>query len=118
MNAKQFAKYVARDRYCLHCGETEAIAPNHRANRGMGGSKHRNHAANIVVLCSYINGAIESDARAAQVARENGWKLSAWDDPFWVPVFDAMTGRWWLLDDEFGRTQLSVPKPTRLDRPF
>ena len=96
MNGKQFAKYVARDLYCLHCGETEAISPQHRANKGIGGSKKREHPANIIVFCSYMNSAIESDSTAAQVARENGWKLSSWDDPHWVPVFDAITGKWWL----------------------
>jgi hypothetical protein len=102
----------------LHCGETEAISPNHRANRGIGGSKKRDHPANIVVLCSYMNGAIESDSTAARVARENGWKLNSWDDPFWVPVLDVMTGVWWLLDDDFGRTQLDVLDRDGFDRPF
>jgi hypothetical protein len=112
---KEFAKYVARDRYCLHCGETEAISPNHRLNRGMGGSKKRDHPANIVVLCSLVNGLIESDAQWATKARTFGWKLSPWDDPTFVPVYEAMWGVWWLLDDEFGRTRaVNVPD----DRPF
>jgi len=110
---KEFAKYVARDRYCLHCGETEAIAPNHRSNRGMGGSKKRNHAANIVVLCSLVNGLIESDAGWAAMARAHGWKLSSWDDPYFVGVYDATTGRWWRLDDSFGRVEVAGD-----ERPF
>jgi len=110
---KEFAKYVARDRYCLHCGETEAIAPNHRSNRGMGGSKKRNHPANIVVLCSLVNGLIESDADWATMARAHGWKLSSWDDPYFVGVYDATTGRWWRLDDVFGRVEVSGD-----ERPF
>jgi hypothetical protein len=118
MTPKEFGKYVARDLYCLHCGNTDTLIPNHRANRQMGGSKKRNHPANIVVLCSLINGLIESDAKWAEKARKYGWKLSPWDDPFWVPVFDRIQNKWWLLDDEFGRTRLSVLSDDRLDRPF
>lgn len=107
MTPKEFAKYVARDRYCLHCAEQEAIAPNHRSNRGMGGSKKRNHPANIVVLCSLVNGLIESDAGWATMARAHGWKLASWEDPYFVPVYDATTGRWWRLDDAFGRVEVA-----------
>jgi hypothetical protein len=110
---KEFAKYVARDRYCLHCGETEAISPNHRLNRGMGGSKKRNHPANIVVLCSMFNGAIESDGPAATLARAHGWKLASWEDATFVPVFDFPAGKWWRLDDVFGRVEVSGD-----ERPF
>lgn len=102
MNAKQFARLVARDGYCLHCGETEAIAPNHRVNRGMGGSKLRDNPANLVVLCSLLNGQIEADARWAKVAKDFGWKLSSWDDPATEPVFDTLKGEWHLLDDHYG----------------
>lgn len=106
MNSKEFAKYVARDRWCLHCGETDAIVPNHRANRGMGGSAVRNVPSNILVLCSSMNTLIESDAASATAARINGWKLSSWDDPLEVPVFDAVSGTWYLLDDAYHRTVL------------
>jgi hypothetical protein len=117
MNAKEFAKYVARDGHCVHCGEQEAISPNHRANRGMGGSKKRDRPANIVVLCSIMNGLIESDQRWTVMAREYGWKLSPWDDPLFVPVYDATSGLWYLLDDEFGRERLENIQRAE-DRPF
>ena len=117
MTPKQFAKYLDRDGSCYHCGDVETAVPNHRANRGIGGSRKRDHPANIIVLCSEVNGLIESDALWASKAREYGWKLNSWDDPFWVPVFDAVWGVWWLLDDEWGRTRLSpLREPT--DRPF
>ena len=118
MTPKQFARFMERDRGCLHCGDVETAVPNHRVNRGMGGSRKRNHPANIVVLCSLVNGLIESDAEWATKARTFGWKLASWDDPFWVPVFDVMSGRWWLLDNEFERTRLSVLSDDRLDRPL
>jgi hypothetical protein len=103
MKPKEFGRLVARDSYCLHCQETEAVAPNHRINRGMGGSKTRNHAANYVLICSTLNGLIESDNRWARVAKEYGWKLEAWQDPYTEPVFDLVMGVWYLLDDDFTR---------------
>jgi len=103
LTPKEFGKLVARDSYCLHCGETEAIAPNHRINRGMGGSKKRNHAANYSLICSSLNGLIESDNRWAEVAKDYGWKLETWQDPYTEPVFDLVMGVWYLLDDDFTR---------------
>ena len=103
MNRQQFARFMERDGGCVHCGDVVTAVPNHRQNRGMGGSKKRNHPANIVVLCSEINGLIESDPVWATRAREYGWKLRPWDDPLFVPVFQPMWGVWWRLDDDFGR---------------
>jgi hypothetical protein len=73
----------------------------------MGGSKKRNHPANIVVLCSLVNGLIESNAIWRRKALMNGWKLGSWEDARFVPVFDVLSGRWWRLDDEFGRVEVS-----------
>lgn len=106
MNPKQFQKYLDRDEYCLHCGETEAIAPHHRANRGMGGSKARDVPSNIIVICSKFNGSMEANHYDSATGRVNGWKLSAWHDPKSEPVFDAVKGEWFLLDDNFNRTQI------------
>lgn len=105
MTPKQFQKFMDRDQGCLHCGEVEAVAPNHRINRGMGGSNERHRPANIVVLCSIFNGFIEANADAAEVAKRYGWKLAAWDDPEKEPVFDLMTGKWWILDNAYGRSE-------------
>lgn len=103
MNPKQFQKYLDRDSYCLHCGATEAIAPHHRANRGMGGSKARDVPSNVVVICSQFNGEMESNYAASATARLNGWKLSAWHDPLTQPVYDAVKATWFMLDDDYNR---------------
>lgn len=107
MTPKTFAKYLVRDGGCLHCGERMAVAPHHRANRGMGGSKKRDVASNIIVLCSNLNGLMEADARFAALAVENGWKVSTHDDPASVPVFDRQTQQWFLLGNDYTRTIIS-----------
>lgn len=113
MNRQQFARFMDRDKGCQHCGAVETAVPNHRANRGMGGSKKRDHPANIVVLCSQVNSLIEADAEWRRKALTFGWKLSPWDDPLFVPVWDRMSGVWWRLDDGFGRWPVEWD-----DRPF
>lgn len=69
----------------------------------MGGSKLRDGSSNLVVLCSLLNGLIESDHRWARVAQEYGWKLNSWQDPKEEPVFDTLSGTWFQLDDDFNR---------------
>lgn len=101
MNKKDFARLVARDGYCLHCGETEAVSPNHRINRGMGGSKLLDYPENFVLLCSVLNGQIEADHRWARVAEEYGWKLRSWQNPREIPVYDTLKGEWHLLLSDF-----------------
>jgi hypothetical protein len=108
MNRKQFARYLERDGGCVHCGDVETAVPNHRANRGIGGSKKRDHPANIVVLCSEMNGLIESDATWQLKALGYGWKLRQWQDALSVPVYEPLTGCWWLLDDGFGREMVPL----------
>lgn len=105
MNQKTFQKFLDRDQgRCLHCGrDDDALAPNHRKNRGMGGSKERDVPSNVVVLCSQFNGLIESSASAAAEALKNGWKLYSGQDPLVTPVFDVNDGTWYLLDDKFKR---------------
>jgi len=106
MTPKEFAKYLARDGYCLHCGTTEALSPNHRANRGHGGSKKSEVASNVVILCSLFNGLIESDAKAAGMAKRFGWKISRYDNPREMPVYDTVAGEWYFLTDDWTRERL------------
>lgn len=101
MNAKQFQRYLVRDQGCVHCGETESVAPHHRANRGMGGSKARDVPSNVIVMCSMMNTAMESNAKTAEMARDYGWKLRSFEDPAEVPVFYQTLGVWVLLDDQY-----------------
>lgn len=105
MNQKQFQQYLDRDGYCLHCGETEALSPNHRAGRGMGGSKLLDRPANVIVLCSEMNNLIETTISAAKWAHENGWKIYRWEIPEQKPVYDLVQGKWFLLDNDFNRVE-------------
>lgn len=97
MTPKQFRKFLDRDGGCWHCGDAETAIPHHRANRGMGGSKARDEASNVIVMCSRINGLMESDPIVAQMAREWGWKLESWQIPAEVPVYNSFTGKWFFV---------------------
>lgn len=108
MNAKQFARLVDRDTSCLHCGETERISPNHRANRGMGGSKLLDRPANLMVLCSEMNSLIESNDFMSTLAKHYGWKLERWQVPEETPIFDTRLWKWFLLDNEYNRVEVTV----------
>lgn len=116
MDAKRFRRYLNRDSGCIHCGETEAVAPHHRRNRGMGGSKVRDVPSNIVVLCSVLNGLLESDPFWARKARDWGWKLGPGDDPREVPVWVDVEGVWVWLDDKYGREL--VPRGSVSGKPY
>jgi len=102
MNLKEFSRYLERDIRCVHCGtEGDVLIPQHRKNRGFGGSKERNRPSNVLVMCSAFNGLIEADAEAAALARKYGWKLESWEDPEDVPFFAE--GKWWFVDNLYGR---------------
>lgn len=104
MKQREFDRYLERDGHkCLHCGTTEGLVPQHRRNRGMGGSRLRNIPSNIIVLCSGYNGLIEQDDRAASQAVAYGWKVVGMDAPSMVPVYDRGAQGWYLLDDNYGR---------------
>jgi hypothetical protein len=106
MNKKQFSKYLARDKHCYHCGlSDDTLVPNHRINRGMGGSKTRDRPSNIVVMCSIMNGLIESSGSLAEQSKWFGWKLESWEDPLEAPIYDVMSAKWYLFDDNFGRKE-------------
>lgn len=103
MTRKQFQRYLDRDGGCVHCGDTETAVPNHRANRGMGGSRERDVPSNVVVLCANLNGLIESDQVWADVALSNGWKLRSGQNPVDSPYYDLRVGRWYYVDNLFNR---------------
>jgi hypothetical protein len=101
MSPKLFRKYLDRDGGCVHCGELDAVAPHHRRNRGMGGSKILDRPSNIIVLCSVLNGLLESDSKWAARAVEYGWKLRAGSQPDETAVFYPTLSCWVMLDDLF-----------------
>jgi hypothetical protein len=109
MTKKEFAKYLVRDAdSCWHCGvSNDTLVPQHRVNRGMGGSKapRLNNPSNIITFCSWANGLLESSPEFAEHARAMGWKLDSWNNPLQEPVFFAANGTWWLLNDDFTRTR-------------
>jgi len=112
MTPKQFQKYLDRDLgRCWHCGTTDAtLVPQHRLGRGMGNGNRvkADSPANIIVFCSLANGQVEADARFAEAARLNGWKLSSWQTPADAPVFDYTTQTWFALADDFTRSPVAV----------
>lgn len=110
MTEKEFKKYLARDGHCYHCGTTdETLIPQHRRNRGMGGSVSRSRPSNLIVLCSLFNGAIEAVTEASVTAQRYGWKLRQGQEPTDTPVFDSWSGTWYLLDDNFGKMEIPPP---------
>jgi len=109
MNKKEFQKYLDRDICCPHCGTTgPELIPQHRLNRGMGGSKSRNRPSNIIAFCSLGNGLMESSSGFASLARAYGWKLYAHQDSSKTPV--RLIDGWYLLDDNFGKLRTAEPE--------
>ena len=103
---KEFQKYLDRDGHCLHCGlNDDTLVPQHRRNRGMGGSQSRSKPSNVIVLCAYINGIIEASETHSKAAQRYGWKLRPGQDPLETPAYDSLTDTWWLLDDAYGKTE-------------
>lgn len=91
-------------RRCIHCGTTEGLTVQHRANRGHGGSRSAESPANGIILCWQLNVDMERSAAVAKWARGFGWKSSRHVDPATVPVWDGPAGRWWLLEHDGTRT--------------
>jgi len=105
MNGRQFALYLSRDLHCV-CGcvgREDTLVPQHRINRGLGGSKVLDRPANVIVMCSLVNGRIEADSKWAAAARGYGWKLSRWESPEDTPFYDRGTGTWNLIDNLYQR---------------
>ena len=103
MNKKTFQKFIDRDGCCPHCGtDNDTLVPQHRANRGMGGSRSLDRPSNIILLCSEANHRLEVDFKFAQLGRELGWKLTRGQVPEFTPVL--LADGYWLLDNNFNKT--------------
>ena len=111
MKPKEFQKLLERDGgRCYHCGATgDTLVPQHRLNRGMGGSKLGNRSANLITFCSKGNGDLESSALFASMGLLYGWKLRSGDDPITAPVFEFWSKTWWLLSDDGQRKSCDSP---------
>lgn len=83
--------------------DPDTLVPQHRRNRGMGGSKTGMTLSNLIWLCSGLNGLIEADARTARVAIGRGIKLprNGRYTGLEIPILHAVHG-WVLLDDAGG----------------
>jgi hypothetical protein len=105
MNGRQFALYLARDLFCpCGCvGREDTLVPQHRINRGMGGSRVLDRPANVLVMCAEWNGLIESSHGHATHARAYGWKLARWESPEDTPFYDVGAGTWNLIDNIYNR---------------
>ena len=104
---KQWQQIKDRDGCCAWHGlwcDPDTWVPQHRAGRGMGGSKSANRLSNGIVLCSSMNALIEADADLAMEARRRGIKVGFWADTEEIPVVYP-DGPWWLSDDGTKRGQ-------------
>jgi hypothetical protein len=98
-------RVVKRDVRCWHCGTTDdTLVPQHRINRGMGGSKLLDVPSNLIALCSAANVLMESNAVFREKALRCGWKLERFQFPDQVPIYDFMADDWFLIDDDWNRT--------------
>ena len=105
MNQKDFQRLLRRDNEaCYHCAtDDQTLIPQHRKNRGAGGSKLGDRPSNLITLCSLANSLAESDANFAALCRAYNWKLNSYQDSLKEPVYEMATGKWWRLDDSWGR---------------
>ncbi|QUL79897.1 hypothetical protein [Brevibacterium sp. SMBL_HHYL_HB1] len=105
MSKKVRQQVYERDGYmCVSCGRTDTLTLNHRASKGMGGSKLMDGPENLVTMCLIENQRLEANADFAALGIDNGWKLRSWDDPLKVPVFFAFDG-WYYLTTDGTRTK-------------
>ena len=109
MKASDLKKLRQRDDHCWDCGEVDDLVPHHRANRGHGGYKSADNFQNVIMVCAYYNGLMESDAKVAEEARQLGHKISKFIDPS-VPVFDKAMQAWFYLDKEGGKVKTEPPE--------
>lgn len=112
MTPKQFQKFLQRDfNRCWHCGAgDDGLVPHHRKNRQMGSkNSSADQDSNIIVMCSF-NFQMESDAASAARAKDFGWKLESYEDPETKPVYDAYSGKWFLLKNNFVRVEIDNSK--------
>jgi len=107
LSRKSLTLLRARDAHCWHCGATDDLVPHHRKNRGMGGSKLLDGLDNLMLVCAFWNGEMESTSADAAAARGWGHKLSAWEATN-RPVFDIPTSTWYTLLEDGTRVVFNI----------
>lgn len=100
---------------CVACGSPFDLTPQHRANRGMGGSKRGHGLSNLVTMCKRHNEQLESDAVFAVIGRLRGWKVSrnGVRQPADVACWFEPEQAWFLLSDDGSRLRLTAEALSR-----
>lgn len=104
-------RMLERDGYkCVACGTEYDLTPQHRANRGMGGSKRGHGLSNLVTMCKRHNEQLESDPKFAELGRRMGWKVkrNSGPPPSDIAVWSFPELAWFLLADDGSRLRLST----------
>ena len=102
-------RMLERDGYkCVACGTEYDLTPQHRANRGMGGSKRGHGLSNLVTMCKRHNEQLESDPKFAELGRRMGWKVKRNSGPpaSEIAVWSFPDWGWFLLADDGSRLRL------------
>ena len=101
---------------CVACGTPFDLTPQHRANRGMGGSKRVHGLSNLVTMCKRHNEQLESDPEFAELGRRMGWKVKRNSGPpaSEIAVWSRPELGWFLLADDGSR--LRLPDDSSADR--
>lgn len=110
MNKRDFQKLKNRDETCVATGqETDRLIPNHRIDRGMGGSKLLDNPENLVLMDSIINGLITHDKDWERKAFKYGWSLESWQDPATEPFYHIGLHQWVQPDGDWNLLPARIP---------
>lgn len=56
-----------RDKWCIYCGNPNNLTIAHVNNKGMGGTKRKDSADNLVCLCIYCHTECDNGAGGAKI---------------------------------------------------
>lgn len=112
VSGKTRERVFERDGYmCVDCGTPYTLTIQHRASKGMGGSKSSDQMSNLLTMCVTHNLLLESDAEYAERGREYGWKVhrNRTVKPADVPVYYWPLRAWVYLGDDGSRLTVETP---------
>lgn len=103
---------------CAACGTTYGLTLQHRAGKGMGGSKAAERYSNYLSLCWSHNVDLESNADLAARGRAYGWKCrrNVLMTPAETPVWYVYEQAWFHLEDDGTRLKLPDWRQEELTR--